>query len=46
MGDGRGELAGLGETGAEETGDLLDEGIGGDESVVLASKLLDELLVL
>ena len=46
MGDGRGELAGLGETGTKETGNLLDEGVGGDESVVLASKLLDELLVL
>jgi hypothetical protein len=41
-----GELAGLGETGAEETGNLLDEGVGGDKGVVLASKLLDELLVL
>lgn len=46
MGDGRGELSGLGETGAEETRDLLDEGVGGDERIVLAGKLLDELLVL
>jgi hypothetical protein len=40
------ELASLGETGSKETGDLFDEGIGGDEGVVLASKLLNELLVL
>ena len=46
MGDGRGELAGFGETGAEEAGDLLDERVGGDEGVVLAGELLDELLVL
>lgn len=36
----------LGETRTQETGDLLDEGVGGDESVVLARQLLDELLVL
>jgi len=35
----------LGETGAEQTGDLLDQGVGSDEGVVLASQLLDELLV-
>ena len=46
VGDWRRELAGLGETGAEETRDLLDEGVGGDEGVVLAGELLDELLVL
>ena len=44
--DGGGELAGLGETGAEQTGDLLDEGLGGEEGVVLLGELLDELLVL
>lgn len=44
--DGRGELAGLGETGTEETGDLLDQGFGGDEGIVLAGQLLDQLLVL
>ncbi len=44
--DGGGELARLGETGAEQTGDLLDEGLGGKESVVALSELLDELLVL
>ena len=36
----------LGETGTEDTGDLLDQGLGGDEGIVLARKLLDELLVL
>jgi len=46
VGDGRGELSGLGETGAEETGDLTEEGLGGDEGVVLAGEFLDELLVL
>jgi hypothetical protein len=44
--DGRWELAGLGETWTKETRDLLDERVGGDEGIVLASKLLDELLVL
>lgn len=46
MGDGGRELSGLGETGSEETGNLLDELLRGDEGIVLASKLLDELLVL
>lgn len=36
----------LGETGAQETRDLLDQGIGSDEGIVLACELLDELLVL
>lgn len=36
----------LGETGTQETGNLLDETLGSDESIILASKLLDELLVL
>ena len=36
----------LGETGAEQTGNLLDEGLRGKESVVLLGQLLDELLVL
>jgi len=44
--DGGGELASLGETGAEETRDLLDECLGGQEGVVLLGELLDELLVL
>jgi hypothetical protein len=44
--DGGGELSGLGETRSEKTRNLLDEGIGGDKGVVLASELLDELLVL
>jgi len=41
-----GEFASFGETGAEETGDLLNEGVGGDEGIVFAGELLDELLVL
>ena len=36
----------LGQTGTQETGDLLDQGLGGDEGIVLAGQLLDELLVL
>lgn len=36
----------LGKTWTQETRDLLDQGVGGDESVVLAGQLLDELLVL
>lgn len=36
----------LGQTGTQETGDLLDQGLGSDEGVVLASEFLDELLVL
>jgi hypothetical protein len=46
VGDGSGELSSLGETGSEETGNLLDEGVGGDEGIVLLGELLDELLVL
>lgn len=45
-GDSRGELARLVETGAKQTGDLLDQGGRGNESVVLLGKLLHELLVL
>jgi hypothetical protein len=41
-----GELAGLGQTRTQETRDLLDESLGSDEGIVLAGKLLDELLVL
>lgn len=40
------ELSGLGQTRTQETGDLLDQSLGSDESIVLASELLDELLVL
>jgi hypothetical protein len=36
----------LGETGSEQTRDLLDQSLGGQESVVLLGELLDELLVL
>jgi hypothetical protein len=44
--DGSGELSSLGQTGTQETGDLLDQGVGSHESIVLARELLDELLVL
>jgi len=46
VGDRGWEFTSLGKTGTQETWDLLDEGIGSDEGIVLASKLLDELLVL
>jgi hypothetical protein len=36
----------LGKTGTQETRNLLDESLGSDEGVVLASELLDQLLVL
>jgi hypothetical protein len=36
----------LGETGSEQTRDLLDQSLGSQESVVLLGELLDELLVL
>lgn len=35
----------LGQTGTQETRDLLDESFGSNKGIVLASKLLDELLV-
>jgi hypothetical protein len=46
VGDWGWEFASLGETGSEETRDLLDEGVGRDEGIVLACKLLDQFLVL
>lgn len=46
VGDRGGKLAGLGEAGPEEAGDLAHQGVGGDEGVVLARQLLDQLLVL
>jgi hypothetical protein len=46
VGDGSRELSKFGETGSEETRDLLDQLLGGDEGIVFASHLLDELLVL
>lgn len=46
VGDWSWELSGLGETWTEETWNLLNQGVGSDESVVLACELLDELLVL
>ena len=36
----------LGQTGAQETRNLLDQSLGSDEGVVLAGELLDQLLVL
>ena len=36
----------LGKTGTEETRNLLDQSLGSDEGIVLASELLDQLLVL
>lgn len=46
VGDWSREFTSLGETGTQETRDLLDERVGSDESIVLASKLLNQLLVL
>jgi hypothetical protein len=46
VGDWGWEFASLGETGSEETRNLLDEGVGRDEGIVLACELLDQLLVL
>jgi len=36
----------LGKTGAQKTRNLLDQGVGSDEGIVLACELLDQLLVL
>jgi hypothetical protein len=36
----------LGKTGTQETGDLLDQGVGSNEGIVLACELLNQLLVL
>lgn len=46
VGDGGREFTGLGKTRTQETGNLLDQTLGSEEGIVLASKLLDELLVL
>mmetsp|Transcript_16511 Transcript_16511/g.41197 ORF Transcript_16511/g.41197 Transcript_16511/m.41197 type:complete len:273 (+) Transcript_16511:142-960(+) len=46
LGDGGGELAGLVQTGAQQTGDLLDHGVRGQEGVVGLGQLLHQLLVL
>ena len=45
MGDGGGELSGFGKAGSKQTGDLLDQSFRGQESVVLLSELLNELLI-
>mmetsp|Transcript_19771 Transcript_19771/g.75880 ORF Transcript_19771/g.75880 Transcript_19771/m.75880 type:complete len:341 (-) Transcript_19771:13-1035(-) len=44
--DGGGELAGTVEARAKQTGDQLDDGLGGEEGVVLLGHLLHKLLVL
>ena len=36
----------FGKTRAQKTGNLLDESVGGDEGIVFAGQLLDELFVL
>lgn len=41
-----GELAGLVQSGAQQTGNLLDQRLGGQEGVVLLRQLLHQLLVL
>lgn len=46
VGDRGGELTLFVELGAEDTGDLTNERVRGDEGIVLVSPLLDELLVL
>ena len=43
MTDRRRELASLTQTEVKETRDLLDERVGGDEGIVFAHQLLDEL---
>ena len=45
MGDGSGELSGFGKTGSKQSRDLLDQSFRGQESVVLLSELLNELLI-
>jgi len=42
----RREFTSLRETGSEKTGNLLDEGLRGEESVILLGKFLDKFLVL
>ena len=46
VGDWSWEFTSLGKTGTQETRNLLDQGVGGKESIVLAGELFDELLVL
>jgi len=45
-GDGGGEFVGTVHVGADNTGDGLDDGLGGEEGVVASAHLLDEFLVL
>lgn len=46
VGDGGGELTGLVQTRTQETGDLLDDDVGGEEEIVAGSQFLDFLLAL
>ena len=41
MGEKSRELAGLVQSGAQKTGDLLDQGLGSQEGIVLLGKLLN-----
>ena len=45
-GDGGGELVGTVHVGADNTGNGLDDGFGGEEGIILRAHLLNELLVL
>lgn len=45
-GDGGGELVDTVHVGADNTGDGLDDGLGGEEGIIAGAHLLDELLVL
>ena len=45
-GDGGGELVGTVHTGSDDTGNGLDDGLGGEEGVEVGTELLDLLLVL
>ena len=46
MGDWGGKFTGLGETRSQKARNHLDDAVGGDEGIVLAGQLLNELLVL
>jgi len=46
VGDGGREFTSLGETGTQQTGNLLDQSFRSEESIVLLRQLLDQLLVL
>merc|ERR1711894_573502 len=46
VGEDGGEFTSLVQTGSQDTGNLLDQGIRGEETIVLLSQFLDQLLVL